>query len=291
MAALALSTCLLDMLPRPANAQDGAIAPFTAGPVPKSTDGAAIDTALVVAVDVSQSVDLARYQLQMEGIARALEDAEVQAAIASAPTRSILFALIAWADFPRLVVPWTIIDGPVEARRTAAAIRELPHETGEFTCIARLMQTLSDRLIPEMPITAKRIVVDISGDGADNCSPPEHLDEERQRLVGPRVTVNANPIVVAGDNDVEVVKGAYRQPGYGLRHMPWPTGNEKTPIDAWYDKFVRGGPASFTLPAYGYGDFARAIQRKFVMEISRRPIPDSRQFRQAGRYRHAALSR
>ncbi len=252
----------------PASAKDGEVAPFTAGPVPKSTAGAAIDTALVLAVDVSQSVDQRRYQLQMEGIARALEDSEVHAAIASAPTRSILFALIGWADFPRLLVPWTIINSPDEARRTAQRIRELPPETGEFTCLAKLMKTLSDRLLPDMPVTSRRVILDVSGDGPDNCSPPDTLSSEHERLVGLGITINANPIIVPGENDVDVLAGAYRSPGYGLNSTPLATGNQRVPIDQWYDRHVRGGPGAFTLPAHGYEDFARAIKRKFVMEIS-----------------------
>ncbi|MDX2289679.1 MAG: DUF1194 domain-containing protein [Hyphomicrobiaceae bacterium] len=265
---VALSCLCCVVMPARGLAQDGEIAPFSAGPVPKSTGGAAIDTALVLAVDVSQSVDQQRYELQMEGIARALEDEEVHAAIASAPTRSIVFALIGWADFPRLLIPWTIIDGPQEARRTAERIRSLPLETGEFTCLAKLMKSLSDHILADRPITTRRVILDVSGDGPDNCSPPDTLVAEHERLVAQGITINANPIIVPGENDVDVLAGAYRSPGYGLGSTPLGAGAERLPIDQWYDRHVRGGPGAFTLPAYGYADFARAIQRKFVMEIS-----------------------
>ena len=68
-----------------------------------------------------------------------------------------------------------------------------------------------------------------------------------------------------GENDV-VGAGAYRAPGYGLRPTPLP--QDRTSLEQWYRAHVVGGPAAFLLTAAGYGDFSRAMRRKFVIEIS-----------------------
>src|SRR5438067_1791606 len=83
----------------------------------------AVDTALLVSVDVSNSVDEHRYRLQMEGIAAALEDSAVMDAILNGPHSAILFSLIEWSDRPKVAIPWTKIATKAEAKAIAAVIR------------------------------------------------------------------------------------------------------------------------------------------------------------------------
>ena len=75
-----------------------------------------VDTALLVSVDVSNSVDEHRYQLQMEGIAKALEDQGVVDAITGGPNGGILFGMVTWADRPSFVLPWVKISNAAEAK-------------------------------------------------------------------------------------------------------------------------------------------------------------------------------
>lgn len=86
------------------------------------------------------------------------------------------------------------------------------------------------------------------------------------------VTINGLPILVPGENDVVGV-GAFRKPGFGLRELPGTSDQAATTLDRWYRDHVIGGPGSFLLVAQGYEDFARALRRKLVTEISSAAAP------------------
>jgi hypothetical protein len=125
----------------------------------------------------------------------------------------------------------------------AADVRRAPRRGEDFTCMSLMMQVVGEKLLPLMPVPADRLVVDISGDGRDNCNPRTTVDSMRDGLVADNVTVNGLPI---------------RE------------GREAETIAPWYEQHVIGGAASFLLPANGYQDFGRAIRQKFIIEISGR---------------------
>jgi hypothetical protein len=233
-------------------------------------EGAAdeVDTALILAVDVSQSVDEARYRLQMEGIAGALEDPDVIRAITGGERGGIILALVTWADRARVDLTWQIIRNTADAQRTAALIRALPQQKGEYTCLGRMMEMIGGTVISSLPVRATRIVLDVSGDGIDNCSRRGSSVAQRDQLVGLGVVINGLPIIVKGENDI-VGAGAYRAPGIELSgETLGPGGPEQTTLDAWYNDNVIGGPGAFLLPARGFEDFGRAFRQKFFTEIS-----------------------
>jgi hypothetical protein len=205
-----------------------------------------VDTALIVSVDVSNSVDEHRYKLQMEGIAKALEDPEVLKAILNGPQGGILVAMVTWADKPRLSLPWQRIASAADAAAVAAKVRALPRQTGEFTCVSGMLRSISDKVVPQIPAKALRIVVDVSGDGRENCNPEEPPASVRDELAASGVTVNGLPIL---------------------------EGDEGPVLEQWYRENIMGGPSSFILPANGFGDFGRAIRQKFMIEISGNPLP------------------
>jgi hypothetical protein len=207
---------------------------------------AEVDTALIVSVDVSNSVDEQRYRLQMEGIAKALEDPEVLKAILNGPQGGILIAMVTWADKPRLSLPWQRIASASDAAAVAAKVRALPRQTGEFTCVSGMLRSISDKVVPQIPAKALRIVVDVSGDGRENCNPTEPPAVVRDELAASGVTINGLPIL---------------------------EGDEGPTLEAWYQENVMGGPGSFILPAHGFNDFGRAIRQKFMIEISGRQPP------------------
>ena len=238
---------------------------IAADPPPETVN--MVDTALIVAVDVSQSVDEARYRLQMEGIAQALEDPGVLASVTSGPNGAILFSMVAWADTARQAIGWQRIASQADAFAVAKLLRNLPHEGGEFTCMARMLRTISVTIIPAISIKARRVVVDVSGDGIDNCTDIDGLHAERDRVLALGATINGLPIIVPGENDV-VGSGAYRAPGYGLRELPQRPDQEATTLDRWFRDHVIGGPGTFLMTAQGYDDFGRALRQKFVTEIS-----------------------
>ncbi len=203
-----------------------------------------VDTALIVSVDISNSVDEHRYKLQMEGIAKALEDPEVLKAILNGPQGGILFSMVTWADKPKLALPWQRIASASDAAAVAAKVRTLPRQTGEFTCVSGMLRSISDKVVPQIPAKALRIVVDVSGDGRENCNPEEPPALVRDELAASGVTVNGLPIL---------------------------EGDEGPVLEQWYRDNVMGGPGSFILPANGFNDFGRAIRQKFMIEISGNP--------------------
>ncbi len=200
-----------------------------------------VDTALVVSVDVSNSVDAHRYKLQMEGIAQALEDPQVQAAILNGPQGGILLSMVTWADKPRVAIPWTKISNAADAKAVAQRVRTLPRQDGEFTCLSKMLRSVADKVVPQIPGKPLRVVVDVSGDGRENCNPEEPLDVVRNELAASGVTINGLPIL---------------------------EGDEGPTLETWYKENVMAGPGSFVFPANGYNDFGRAIRQKFVIEIS-----------------------
>ncbi|MBS0232056.1 MAG: DUF1194 domain-containing protein [Proteobacteria bacterium] len=217
-------------------------------------EGPPVDTALVVSVDVSNSVDDARYRLQMEGIAKALEDPGVIEAITGGSQGGILFSMVTWADTPSFVIPWIRIANKGDALAAAKRVRNLPRQGGEFTCMTRMLRSANDKIVPQIPAKASRIIIDVSGDGPDNCNADEPIEKVRNELVSNGVTINGLPILLDTPEDSALLPKAV--PG------------GRPPLEQWYRDHVMGGPSSFVLPAQGYGDFERAIRQKFVIEVS-----------------------
>jgi hypothetical protein len=200
-----------------------------------------VDVALVLAVDVSGSVDDARFVLQMEGVARAFEDAEVQRTILSGRHGALLVTLVNWSHRPRIAIPWTIVASATDAANFAAQVRRAPRAAEDFTCMSLMMHVVADKVLPLMPVPADRMIIDVSGDGRDNCNPRVAVDHIRDELIDSDVTINGLPI---------------RE------------GKEAETIAQWYEEHVIGGIAAFLLPADGFKDFGRAIRQKFILEIS-----------------------
>jgi hypothetical protein len=200
-----------------------------------------VDTALVLAVDVSGSVTPERFALQMEGIARAFEDASVQRAVLSGPHRSIFVTLLEWSNRPAVSVPWTLITDRESARAFAARIRDARRADDQFTCMSAALQMIAGKVLPFLPVPSARTIIDVSGDGHDNCNPVKPVDAVRDELVAAGVTINGLPIL---------------------------EGEEADTVEQWYRDHVIGGQNAFLLPASGFRDFGRAIRAKFVLEIS-----------------------
>lgn len=229
-----------------------------------------VDTALILAVDTSESVNDERFRLQMDGIASALEDKGVIDTILGGPRGAIAIMLTAWADASDNLLPWTLIRSREEAVAAAARIRKLPRMSGEFTCMARMLRNMSETVLTKVPYSPLKTVIDISGDGIDNCESVESLDSARKRAVDLGAVINGLPVII--DKNQLVGEGAYRAPGAGLNELTPPNMRPRMTLDQWFETHVIGGFGSFIIPAYGYEDFARAMRSKFVVEISS-PIP------------------
>ncbi len=200
-----------------------------------------VDTALVISIDVSSSVNERRYRLQLEGIAAALEDPEVLRSVLNGPSGNIMVSVVAWADNARLAVPWTLIKSKEDAGILANKIRAITQQDGEFTCLGRMMRYVADKVVVRLPTRALKTIVDVSGDGPENCNSEGMLKLSRSDLIATGVTINGLPIL---------------------------EGRTAKDLDKWYLENVIGGSSSFIMPAAGYADFARAFRQKFVIELS-----------------------
>jgi hypothetical protein len=208
-----------------------------------------VDLQLVLAVDVSRSVDDEEFQLQREGYAEALKDPRVLASILSGGNRSIGVTYMEWsnAHLQRQVVKWTRISDGESAALFAEAILAAPRSFSGWTSISGAID-YAMRLFELSPFTSDRQVIDISGDGSNNSGRP--VSEARDDAMRLGITINGLPIV-------------------NERPSPWlpPEPN----LDEYYLKNVIGGPGAFMIVAEDFGTFQRAILNKLIREIAALP--------------------
>lgn len=200
--------------------------------------GEPVDTALVIAVDVSLSVDAGRYALQRDGTAAAIASADFAKAIASGPNGAVAVTVMEFSDPDRQipVVPWTRVASAADAQALADRLRRVQRSSSGLTGIANALLT-ADELFDEAPWPAGRRVVDVSGDGMSNIGPP--IDEVRDKLVADGITINGLPI---------------------LTEEPW--------LEIYYTLYLIGGPGAFVVVAQDLDSFADAMRRKLVTEVT-----------------------
>jgi hypothetical protein len=228
---------------------------FLAGVSPaQSPNLRKVDLLLVLAVDVSESINQREAQLQRYGYAEALKDPSVIAAIKSGKQGMIAIAYLEWAgpDEQRQVIGWTLVDSTTSAEAVASALLTEPISTGSWTSISAALETAS-RMIATAPFTASRRVIDISSDGRNNAGEP--LVTARQRVLSRGITINGLPVMAM------------------RRNFSWP------PIpylDRYFADCVIGGPGAFSELVEHYDDFARAVRRKLIREIAATPLTADR---------------
>lgn len=227
----------------------GTAATAVAPGVAVADEAVEVDMRLVLAVDVSRSVDADEYALQKDGYARAFTDPRIVDAISSGPLRRIGVCYVEWAgaQMQRTPLDWTLADGPKACAEIAARIAALPYDAHRWTGVGAAMLYAAARL-EASPFRSKRMVIDVSGDGRNNNGPAADL--VRDQLVARGITINGLPIM--GD-----------APNFGS-----PPDRD---LDRWYEENVIGGPGAFVIAAQGFGDFARAVRQKLIREISALP--------------------
>jgi len=213
--------------------------------------GEPVDVLLVLAVDVSRSVDDDEARLQREGYRAAVTDPVVLEAIRGGMIGAVGLAYVEWAgaEYQRLVLPWTRISGPVEANAWSERLAEAPRASLSWTSISGALD-FSRGVLVQAPFEATRRVIDVSGDGVNNSGGP--VEMARDRLVADGVTINGLPIV----ND---------RPTFG--RMP------PIPLDEYYRDSVIGGTAAFVIVAEDFQSFGNAVKRKLIREIAGLPGP------------------
>jgi hypothetical protein len=177
-----------------------------------------------------------------------------------------MFTMVQWSEQAAAPIPWTRIASREDALAIAARVRRTPRPDGEFTCVAHMMRFVSDLTLPTLPVKAQRVVMDVSGDGVDNCDGDDATAQLRDALTATGMTINGLPINES-DPGKPLGGGSFRAPGQPFQERTFAI---KT-LEPWYRTHVIGGAGAFLVPAYGYGDFDRAIKEKFAVEISALP--------------------
>jgi hypothetical protein len=205
-----------------------------------------VDVALVLAVDVSRSIDEDEARLQREGYRSAISDPKVVEAIRGGMLGSVALCYIEWAgiEYQRTVIPWTRIASQGDADGWANTLAQAPRASLSWTSISGAIEA-SRRAIGECPHEATRKVIDVSGDGVNNSGPPAEL--ARDRAVAEGITINGLPIL----ND---------RPTFG-RAPP-------VPLDIYYRDSVIGGQGAFMIAAEDFEAFGNAVRRKLIREIA-----------------------
>jgi Protein of unknown function (DUF1194) len=205
-----------------------------------------VDVLLVLAVDVSRSVDEDEARLQREGYRNAVSDPLVVEAIRGGMIGAIGVAYLEWAgaEYQRLVLPWTRIANPGDAFAWATRLDEAPRASLSWTSISGALD-YSHRVLAEAPFEGTRRVIDVSGDGVNNSGGP--VEVARDKLLADGVTINGLPIM----ND---------RPTFG--RLP------PVPLDEYFRESVVGGPGAFVIPAEDFQAFGQAVKRKLIREIA-----------------------
>ena len=221
---------------------------------PARAEDLVVDLELVLAVDVSGSIDADEARQQREGYIAAWADPAVAEAIAANFHRRIAVVYLEWAsgDFQQVVLDWTLIENATDARAFAAQLAMAPRLSGRWTSISAAVDA-AVLLFEGNGYAGERRVIDISGDGPNNRGRP--VRDARDDAVAQGIVINGLPIL----ND--------RPQPFDL---PTPLA---LALDQYYADNVIGGPGSFVLPARGFGDFRTAILAKLIREIAGEHAP------------------
>lgn len=197
-----------------------------------------VDVALVLAVDVSGSVNNERYKLQRNGYAAAFADPEVVAAITSGPHHAIAVTFVEWSgvDQQRQSIGWTLIDGRDAAASFGAAVSEVPRAFAEMTALGDAID-YSAHLLRDGGFGGARLIIDVSGDGRTNAG--RIAASARDDAVAAGITINGLPILAVEPD-----------------------------LDRYYQDNVVGGTDAFMVVAHDFGSFADSIRNKVVREVA-----------------------
>ena len=210
-----------------------------------------VDTELVLAVDVSYSMDPEEQQLQREGYIGALTSREFMQALRGGINSKVAVTYFEWAGpfDQKIVLPWRLIDGPETADGVANDIARAPYRRAARTSIAGALQ-FAKPLFDASGYNGIRRVIDVSGDGTNNSGPL--VVPTRDDVLAAGITINGLPIMLKRPNMFSI--------------------DIENP-DVYYEDCVIGGPGAFIIPIHNREQFKEAIRTKLVLEIAGR-VPE-----------------
>lgn len=206
-----------------------------------------VDLELVIATDVSYSIDAEEARLQREGIIGAFRSREVIRAIQTGALGRIAVAYIDFSGRPfnKVVIDWQMIQDEASAHAFADRLAEAPPNRGQNTSISDAIE-LASQLIESNQFDGMRRVIDVSGDGPNNTG--RRVDDVRDDTVAKGITINGLTIINQADR--------------------WNSRYFLEDLDRYFEGCVIGGPGSFVIVASDFQDFARAIRQKLILEIA-----------------------
>jgi hypothetical protein len=209
-----------------------------------------VDLLLVLASDVSRSVDQAKFELQRQGYAAAISDSRVLDAVRAGPHHRIAVLFLEWSGFAnqQVVIDWTLLDGPQAAHAFAGRLLETPRSFSDRTSISGGIDFAVAQL-KRAPFTAERQTIDVSGDGTNNSG----RDVGAARDAATALGVTVNGLVILSE-----------------RPLPWNPEHTHPPggLANYYRDNVIGGPGSFVMVAKDFNSFGEAIIKKMIAEIA-----------------------
>lgn len=208
--------------------------------------GEVVGSELVLAVDVSPSMDVREQILQRRGYVAAFRDPEVIAAITSSSYGRIAVTYVEWAgDYHKVIVPWRVIGSRDDAMAFADELASQPMSQHEGTSISGGLLFAADQFATS-PVTGLSRTIDISGDGANNLGPP--VPTTRDAVVARGITINGLPITIRPS------LSGWPPSAFDLRH--------------YYEDCVIGGPGAFVRAVEDAAGFDVAIRDKLVLEVA-----------------------
>ena len=212
-----------------------------------------VDVELVLAVDVSYSMDPDEQALQREGYMSALTSREFLQALKLGAHGRIAVTYFEWAgvQHQQIIVPWRMIDGPESADGFAADIGRARYTRAMRTSISGAL-TFAQPVFEGSGFRGQRRVIDVSGDGVNNNGPPVTL--VRDEVLAKGITINGLPITLKRPN---------------------PSTLDIENLDVYYEDCVIGGPGAFVIPIKSRDQFKEAIRTKLILEVAGR-MPERR---------------
>jgi hypothetical protein len=226
----------------------GIAAPNPAARVADKEAVASVDVELVLAVDVSYSMDMDELAIEREGYAQAIVSKEFLQALKTGPNGKISVTYFEWAasSDQKIIIPWRVIDGPETADAVANEIMRTPIRRASRTSISGAIN-FAMPLFDENPYRGLRRVIDISGDGPNNNGAP--VTGARDEALSKGIVINGLPIMV-------------KEPSYSTMDID--------NLDFYYEDCVIGGPGSFVVSIKDREKFKEAIRTKLLMEVAGR---------------------
>jgi hypothetical protein len=216
------------------------------------SDAIPVDVELVIAVDVSYSMDPDEQKLQREGYVQALTSREFLHALHEGAHGKIAVTYFEWAGQfdQKIIMPWRLIDGPEAADAVANEIASAPYRRASRTSISGGL-LFGAKLFDTSGYRGTRRVIDVSGDGANNAG--ELIVPVRDGVLAQNITINGLPIMLKRPN---------------------PNTMDIEDLDIYYEDCVIGGPGAFVVSIHNTAQFIDATRTKLVLEVAgRQPEP------------------